>query len=179
MQADRDIEKLGEPFKSRVKSFLAECPDIFVTEAYRSKERQEWLYASGRTREGAVITWTLDSNHCKGMAIDIAFHGAELYPTDFTKWRRVADVAKKYQINWGYDMWGVDKAHFEWSGTTVPDKDTDEFLNYEKMTESQKQLVQSMIYSFKNSHNFGTLEMKALVEEQVTKWKALLNEGEQ
>ena len=176
MKPDKDIEKLSEPFKSRVKSFLSECKEIFVTEAYRTAARQHWLYDSGRTREGKIVTWTLNSNHTKGVAIDIGFKGRHLYPKDFTKWRKVADIAKKYGINWGYDLWGCDKPHFEYDKAFIPDKDTKEFFNYETMTPEQKQLVKAHIYSFKNCHNYGTLKMKELVEKQVKEWKTLLNE---
>lgn len=176
MKADRDIEKLAEPFKSRVKRFLSECKEVFVTEAYRTTERQEWLYASGRSRSGPIITWTLNSKHSEGRAIDVAFHGPELYPKDFNKWRKVADVAKKHKVLWGWDLWGQDKPHFQ-NSEEIPDKDTQEFLNYEKMTPEQKQLAEAHIYSFKNCFNFGTKKMQELVSKQVKEWKDLLDEG--
>lgn len=37
--------------------------DFKVIEGVRSKERQEALYAQGRTKPGKVVTWTLNSNH--------------------------------------------------------------------------------------------------------------------
>ena len=32
------------------------------------------------------------------------------------QWRVVADVAKKYGIDWGYDLWKWDQPHFQDNG---------------------------------------------------------------
>jgi len=29
------------------------------------------------------------------------------------QWRKIADSAKKYGIDWGYDLWKRDKPHFQ------------------------------------------------------------------
>ena len=41
---------------------------VEVRETVRSTERQEALYAQGRTTTGPVVTWTLDSRHIEGKA---------------------------------------------------------------------------------------------------------------
>ena len=42
-----------------------------MTEGYRSPQRQTWLYASGRTRPGPVVTWLrVPKRHGKGLAVD-------------------------------------------------------------------------------------------------------------
>lgn len=106
----RDISKLNPDFLRKVKPFLAECPQIFVTEAVRSRTRQNELLASGASKINISL-------HQYGRAIDIGFYGKELYPKSLVKWREVADVAKKYGINWGYDLWAksgfIDKPHFQ------------------------------------------------------------------
>jgi len=110
--ADRDIEKLTSPFKEKVKDFLNDeriKDKIFITEAYRSQERQNYLYYDVKPR----VTWTLNSNHTKGIAIDIAFSWSDLYPSDIYEWKEVAEVAKEYGIDWGYDLWKTDKPHFQ------------------------------------------------------------------
>ena len=48
----------------------------------------------------------------KWEAIDIAVKWKVLYPKDFD-WGKVAKVAEKYQIDWGYDLWKKDKPHFQ------------------------------------------------------------------
>jgi hypothetical protein len=45
--------------------------DIGVSETWRPKERQEYLYSLGRTRPGNIVTWTKNSRHTLGNAIDI------------------------------------------------------------------------------------------------------------
>ena len=112
-QADRDLTKLTPEMEEQVSLALAECYSeglqIFITEGYRSQERQNYLYEQGRSRAGNIITWTLRSMHTKGLAIDIAYRGGQLYPnTDDPRWRQVADIFKKYGIDWGYDLWKVD-----------------------------------------------------------------------
>lgn len=43
---------------------------VLVTETYRTKARQDFLYTLGRTAPGKVVTWTTDSAHEYGYAID-------------------------------------------------------------------------------------------------------------
>lgn len=46
--------------------------DFMVVEGIRTKQRQEELYAQGRTKPGKVVTWTMKSKHIDGLAVDIA-----------------------------------------------------------------------------------------------------------
>lgn len=46
-----------------------------ITETRRTFERQRWLYAQGRETphlDAPVVTWTLDSRHRWGLAVDLA-----------------------------------------------------------------------------------------------------------
>lgn len=116
---DRDISKLDNEFKRKVVYFLSEVKPlgVFVTEARRSNARQRYLRFKGLSR-------TITSYHQRGLAIDIGFKDdtrtlqveRELYPQDMKRWREVADIAKKYEIDWGYDLWNWDKAHMQCSG---------------------------------------------------------------
>lgn len=117
--AYRTLDRLTPEFRKKVKLWLTDNPQIFVTESWRSYARQLWLYAAGRSRAGRVVTWTLKSKHMLGEAVDIAFHGTELYPSDWAKWRTLADSAKQYGINWSYDVFGKEKAHFEDNGKSL------------------------------------------------------------
>jgi hypothetical protein len=49
--------------------------DVQVRETLRSPERQQALYAQGRTATGPVVTWTLDSRHLEGKAADVLVDG--------------------------------------------------------------------------------------------------------
>lgn len=112
-QTDRDLSKLVSPFKEKVEDFLKDdrVSNIFVTEGYRSQERQEYLY-----NQTPRVTWTLTSMHTKWLAIDIAFNWSELYPSDFELWNSVAKVASEYWIDWGYNLWQTDMPHFQDNG---------------------------------------------------------------
>jgi D-alanyl-D-alanine dipeptidase len=46
--------------------------DFMVVEGLRTKQRQEGLYAQGRTKAGKIVTWTMKSKHIDGLAVDIA-----------------------------------------------------------------------------------------------------------
>lgn len=121
-QADRDLRKLNPNFRVKVNAFLRQAVPqcgIFVTEAWRSDERQKELFAQGLSK-------TKRSKHQDGLAIDIAFLGEELYPKDPKKWEEVAEIAKECGINWGYEMWGWDKPHFEDNGKNFFDPMTEE-----------------------------------------------------
>ena len=123
---DRDIEKLSDNFRLKVKLFLKEVWDIiFITEGYRSQARQEYLYSLWRTRPWNKVTWTLNSEHTKWNAIDIAFKWDNLYPNEIEKWQEISQVSKKYWIDWGYDLWKTDKPHFQdnWKPYISKDKD--------------------------------------------------------
>lgn len=74
---NNDINSLDPAFKRKFKLWrkevIAKYPNAVVFEARRSQERQDWLYAQGRTRPGKVVTWTKTSNHKDGKAVDIVF----------------------------------------------------------------------------------------------------------
>ena len=92
----------------------------------RTKERQKELYAIGRTvdLDKPKITWTLNSNHLikedgYGHAFDIF-----AYVNGKASWsmkylepiaRHLQAIADKkgVKLEWGYDLWGRDAAHFQ------------------------------------------------------------------
>ena len=168
-QTDRDLEKLVEPFKSKVQDFIKDprVSNIFVTEWYRSQERQEYLYYST-----PKVTWTLDSQHTKGLAIDIAFNWKDLYPSDFNVWNEVAIVAKEYWIDWGYDLWQTDLPHFQ-------DSDSKD-VEYNKYTNILDTLVKDGYEPVFNDYEWDDGETKTLIDiwlaRQEVKWKNKLKE---
>ncbi len=134
---NRDLNELSHPFQDFLTKALLELPQIFLSEGYRSQERQNELYAQGRTKPGKIITWTKKSLHTARQAADIAFVGGVLYPPDIDgkinpKWLEVAKVMRKHHIKWGYEEWGRDKPHFYYSGMQLHDTDTPEYLAYKK-----------------------------------------------
>jgi peptidoglycan hydrolase-like protein with peptidoglycan-binding domain len=91
--------------------------DIRITEGYRSPERQNELYAQGRTTPGKIVTWAKagQSYHQSRKAFDVCFVGSEPYPNDDTKWKRLADIGKSIGLNPGYyfPQGKKDSPHFE------------------------------------------------------------------
>lgn len=113
----RDVAELAPNAQLACRLLFQQCfkagiDTIFVTETYRSKERQQYLYAQGRTRPGAVVTWTLNSNHASRLAWDIACSSPSLY--DYATLTKVGEVAEELGITWGGN-WdnNVDRPHFE------------------------------------------------------------------
>lgn len=115
----RDLSELTAAAQTACQLLFQECYKvginfIFVTETYRSQERQNYLYAQGRTRPGQKITWTLKSNHTSRRAWDIAVAPPRnLY--DISTLSKVGAIAKKLGITWGgYWLAGqYDAPHFE------------------------------------------------------------------
>lgn len=64
--------------------------DISVVETVRSQERQDFLYEQGRTRAGAVVTWTHDSAHLSGDAVDVLVDGSWTNAAGFGRLQRIA-----------------------------------------------------------------------------------------
>ena len=46
--------------------------DVIVVEGVRTIQRQRDLYAQGRTKSGKIVTWTMNSKHIDGLAVDLA-----------------------------------------------------------------------------------------------------------
>ncbi|MET4560743.1 peptidoglycan L-alanyl-D-glutamate endopeptidase CwlK [Lysinibacillus parviboronicapiens] len=114
----RDLGELLPAAQTACRLLFQECfkagiKNIFITETYRSQERQKYLYAQGRTRPGQIVTWTLNSNHKSRLAWDIAVGPPQsLY--DVTTLNRVGAIARKLGIEWG-GTWtnAIDRPHFE------------------------------------------------------------------
>lgn len=75
-QQNRDLNDLAQAFRTPLERWLAAVKAagfaVMVYETARTRERQEHLYAQGRTRPGAIITYTLDSCHRYRIAADWA-----------------------------------------------------------------------------------------------------------
>ncbi|PEJ48210.1 hypothetical protein CN692_24190 [Bacillus sp. AFS002410] len=127
----RDINELLPAAQNAVKLFLEECKktglDIFITETYRSQERQDYLYSYGRTREGQKVTWTRSSNHTGRLAWDIAVNKPkDLY--DSSTLKKAGEIAGNLGITWGGTWKQPDNPHFEvkkdWVAPKISKPDT-------------------------------------------------------
>ena len=127
-KANRDVKSLQPLAQEACNLFLAECikqgVNIFITEAHRSQERQNYLYAQGRTRPGKVVTWTRNSNHTGAMAWDIAV-SPPLALYDKSVINKAGAIAIKFGITWGGTWKTPDTPHFEIKSTwNNPSKET-------------------------------------------------------
>lgn len=110
---NNDINSLSVEFRKRFDPFrkevLQKYPNAVVFECRRSQERQNWLYAQGRTRPWKIVTWTLNSNHKDWNAVDIVFRNNGklewIWP-----YNDLIAIAKKY---WIMNLKPVETCHFQ------------------------------------------------------------------
>ncbi|MDO5036966.1 MAG: M15 family metallopeptidase [Tissierellia bacterium] len=116
-----DLDELNPKTREKAELFLKACQDqgleVVIVETYRSQERQDYLYAQGRTREGPVVTWTKKSRHTQRCAFDICKAGPDPYGDD-DFFRRCAEIGRDLGLNPGYYWEGTqDKPHFQYDKT--------------------------------------------------------------
>lgn len=117
----RDRAQLHPNFRATLIKLLAQSAaeniPFRVFEAYRTPERQEWLYAQGRTRSGAVVTkaraW--ESFHQYGLAADLVLFidGQWRWSDDGplrAHWRRLGEMASDV----GLRTLDWEAPHVEW-----------------------------------------------------------------
>lgn len=120
--ACRDLARLHPQARERVIRFLQFCVradlHVIVTETWRSKARQAWLYAQGRSRPGKVVTNARpgSSRHESGRAADVAFTTPNGGATWDGPWDRVGACARDAGLAWGGDWKFKDYCHVEWTG---------------------------------------------------------------
>ena len=105
-----DFELLGRPIR--------------IVEGYRTIERQNELYAQGRTKPGQIVTNARggESFHNYGCAVDFVFKQGG-YDVPDTLWETLGIVGEKHGFEWG-GRWKSfkDKPHFEMTkGYTLKD----------------------------------------------------------
>lgn len=93
---------------------------ICVVEGLRTKARQMQLYAQGRTTAGKVVTWTLNSKHIDGLAVDLApiNKDGSIDWNNLVKFDRINQAMQQaakelgVKIRWGAD-WNQNGKHRE------------------------------------------------------------------
>ncbi len=110
-------------------AFLAETQKqgirLLVTQGYRSKEEQDYIYAQGRTRKGKIVTNAKggSSFHNFQVAFDVCgFDGKKVYYN--INWKKLGEIAKKIGLEHG-DRGYVDLPHFQYrAGYSLKDFQT-------------------------------------------------------
>jgi peptidoglycan L-alanyl-D-glutamate endopeptidase CwlK len=83
MTINRDFNYLHPTFKSLLIQLLDTCHDngldLYLFEGFRTFERQNELYAQGRTAPGRIVTQARAgySMHCYGIAADLVFNTSQ------------------------------------------------------------------------------------------------------
>ena len=116
-KVNQNYEDLAPFFAHKLRIAIAECQDlgykIELFEGYRSPERQDHLYAQGRTRDGKVITnakgW--QSWHQYGLAGDLVgkVNGRWDWSIDYDK---ITEVMKRHS----FESLKFERAHFQITG---------------------------------------------------------------
>ncbi len=118
LKISRDLDLCAPYFKSSVQKALAECAGLgymlSTFEAFRTPERQDWLFEQGRGREGKIVTksrgW--ESWHQYGLAIDGAFWIGGKWTWD-GPWDKVAPILFSHGLD---SLAPFEQAHFQITG---------------------------------------------------------------
>ena len=91
----KDLEAVSPELQTRVARVIDRMKaefghEVQVVEGVRSQERQDWLYEQGRSRTGQVVTWTRDSAHTRGDAVDVTVDGSWDNAEGFARLQRIA-----------------------------------------------------------------------------------------
>ena len=91
----RDVDALAPELRHKLARVIERMKgeyghDVSVVETARSQERQDFLYEQGRSRAGAVVTWTRDSAHTRGDAVDVIVDGKWSNADGFARLQRIA-----------------------------------------------------------------------------------------
>lgn len=102
--------------------------NIRITETIRSVDRQNELYAKGRTTPGNVVTNAKGSDynsmHQWGIAFDVCINEVE-NAYNIEKLRQVGEIGKSIGLEWGGDWKDfVDMPHFQLAGYSIDELKT-------------------------------------------------------
>lgn len=120
---NNSLDSLDDYFcKEYVEPFLAELMKervyVVVIETIRSRERQEMLYAAGKSK----VTF---GYHCSKQAIDLApvgrYEDGDVCDIDWSttnqQWKKMGEIGKEFGLVWGGDWVNFpDYSHFQEPG---------------------------------------------------------------
>lgn len=103
----RNIQDLEINFRMKAMQWRDACAlaglEVLVISTYRDDEYQNWLYASGRTREGKVVTNARggESLHNKRLAFDFCImDGKRCNWTDKERYKKAGEIAEALGLEW-------------------------------------------------------------------------------
>lgn len=119
---NRSLNLLYPPFRERIEKGLARAREeklmAYVFEAWRSRERQAFLYAQGRSTPGAIVTNAKagTSLHEFGLSVDLVFDSDPVTPGIQWSWsgdyKRLAAILLEQK---NIETLRMEQAHFQMS----------------------------------------------------------------
>lgn len=129
-RACRDLNELHPVVKDLAEKLVAECKNqginMGISETYRSPERQDYLYAQGRTRPGAIITnvkgSSMSSYHQWRLAFDV-YNNVRGDEYNATVLNKIGKIGQSLGLEWGGAWSGFrDTPHFQYTfGLSIKD----------------------------------------------------------
>ena len=111
---------LHPSIRDKAREFLnkaeAQGIKLRITDGYRSPEKQDELYAQGRTKAGSIVTNAkkFESLHNYGLAADVVPLVNGSADWNSKEWSKIGDIGKSIGFAQGGDWTGfVDRPHFE------------------------------------------------------------------
>jgi len=92
--------------------------DVRITNAFRSWDEQDKLYAQGRTIPGSIVTNAKggDSYHNWGLAFDASPYENGRISNDIKKYKRMGQLGQQVGLEWGGNFISiVDLPHFQYT----------------------------------------------------------------
>ncbi len=92
---EKGLDRVDPALQARVERVIERMKaefghEVTVVETLRPQERQDRLFAQGRTAAGPVVTWTRNSNHTRGRAADLMVDGSYAVGVGYERLQRVA-----------------------------------------------------------------------------------------
>ncbi len=106
------LAKIGRELLRRL---AAEGLTFKVIQGRRTQAEQDALYAKGRTAPGPKVTWTRNSRHLTGRAIDLALFQGKNVVWESKHYTRAGEIGEELGLVWGGRWRGgkTDRPHFE------------------------------------------------------------------
>jgi peptidoglycan L-alanyl-D-glutamate endopeptidase CwlK len=131
-QNEEKLKDLQPEFANLVKTLIHRVKrrhgiDLYITEGYRSFDRQKELYEKGRTKPGKVVTYARPgwSFHNYGLAVDVVpwKDGKAWWDAPLQVWEAIGKEAKALGMIWGGDFKRIkDFPHIEYHpGLSIAD----------------------------------------------------------
>ncbi|MDX9820635.1 MAG: M15 family metallopeptidase [Syntrophales bacterium] len=127
--ASRTIDVCIPELQERFAAFAVKMAEtgipFMLTCTKRTQEEQNDLYARGRTKPGAKVTWTRKSKHIEGRAFDIAIlrdgqpvwdMKADVNHDAVPDYEQAGVIGESVGLGWGGRFKNPDRPHFELSG---------------------------------------------------------------